>query len=622
MAIKILPDVLINQIAAGEVVERPASVVKELVENSLDAGASRIQIDIEQGGTKLIRIQDDGCGIPQEALGLAVLRHATSKITSLEDLEGVASFGFRGEALASIASVARLDLSSRRLHAPQGWRLQPGSSQPEPTPLEMGTLIEVRDLFYNTPARRKFLKTDTTEFGHIEAVIRRLGLANPGVRFGLRHNGRESLMLPSGRGSQDDQRRLEQILGKDFADRALAFVKEGSGLRLSGWLAPPTLSRAQADMQFFYVNRRLVRDKLVGHAVRQAYQDVLYHGRQPLYVIFLELAPERVDVNVHPAKTEVRFRDARLVHDFIFRSLHQVIADTGPARQGAAGEGQDAALAQHQYPPLGTALAGHDGPRRQTALPLAVAEGFSARYQSRPQAAAFAASLDWQRPESIETGGAGAGARPDSGQMEAAVQSPVSSLIPPLGFALAQLHDIYILAQNAQGLVLVDMHAAHERITYEGLKRRMLAGTIPSQPLLVPETLEVDAIEADLALEARQLLLELGLELDRIGPRTLVIRAMPALLRGANAQALVGDILAELKAYGQSSRLREEQQRVLATMACHGSVRAGRSLGLQEMNALLRDMERTERADQCNHGRPTWVQLDMKALDGLFLRGR
>jgi DNA mismatch repair protein MutL len=619
MAIKLLPDVLINQIAAGEVVERPASVVKELVENSLDAGASRIQIDIEQGGAKLIRIQDDGCGIPQEALGLAVLRHATSKIASLEDLEGVASFGFRGEALASIASVARLDLSSRTAQASQGWRLQPGGSQPEPTPLEMGTLIEVRELFYNTPARRKFLKADTTEFGHIEAIIRRLGLANPGVRFGLKHNGRESLVLPPGSESQAQHRRLEQILGKDFADRALAFVKEDAGLRLSGWLAPPSLSRAQADMQFFYVNRRLVRDKLVGHAVRQAYQDVLYHGRQPLYVIFLELAPERVDVNVHPAKTEVRFRDARLVHDFIFRSLHQVIAEHGPARQGVAGYRQASEVPEvvglqprHSLNLQGAQMAFNSAwPQRQTALPLAVAEAATREYQSESQTAAFAASLSWQHPVAM-----------GAGQVNGPPEGADLPLIPPLGFALAQLHDIYILAQNIQGLVLVDMHAAHERITYEGLKHRMLTGTIPSQPLLVPETLEVDAIEADLAQEARPLLLELGLELDRIGPRTLVIRAMPALLRGANAQALVGDILAELKIYGQSNRLREEQQRVLATMACHGSVRAGRSLGLQEMNALLRDMERTERADQCNHGRPTWVQLDMQALDGLFLRGR
>lgn len=607
MSIKRLPETLINQIAAGEVIERPASVVKELVENSLDAGASRIQIDIEEGGSRVIRIQDNGLGISPEALGLALERHATSKIASLDDLESVASMGFRGEALASIASVSRLDISSRTADEAQGWRLQPGERQPAPTPMEQGTLIEVRDLFYNTPARRKFLKSTTTEFGHIEAVIRRLGLANPAVRFGLRHNGRELLVLPPSTGSADHLRRLGQILGKDFADQALAFVKEMAketagktgGLRLSGWLAPPTLSRAQADMQFFYVNRRLVRDKLVGHAVRQAYQDVLYHGRQPLFVIFLELEPNRVDVNVHPAKTEVRFRDARLVHDFIFHSLHQVIADSRPGR-GGLGTSQTMASAQsahHQSQSL---------PRfeQQASLPLGIAE---ARPQYPAARATFAASLNWQRPVTTAS-------------------SPGTDLpqdaIPPLGFALAQLHEIYILAQNAQGLVLVDMHAAHERITYEGLKERMLAGTIPSQPLLVPETLEVSAIEVELAMEASPALLELGLEIGGLGPTTLVIRAMPALLRGADAKALLQAILAELVDFGQSNRLREEHHRVLATMACHGSVRAGRSLSLAEMNALLRDMERTERADQCNHGRPTWVQLDMKMLDALFQRGR
>ncbi|MBF0257092.1 MAG: DNA mismatch repair endonuclease MutL, partial [Gammaproteobacteria bacterium] len=607
MPIKQLPDQLINQIAAGEVVERPSSVVKELVENSLDAGSRRIEVQIEQGGAKLIRVQDDGCGIPAAELSLALSRHATSKIASLSDLEGVLSMGFRGEALPSIASVSRLSLTSRAAGEDSAWQIDTGQPA-RPAALPQGTLIEVRDLFYNTPARRKFLKAEKTEFGHIETLLKRLALARPEVRFSLQHNGREVFSLAAADSEAERNRRLGLLLGKAFVDQVLSFEQAAAGLRLYGWLGLPTFSRSQADMQFFYVNGRMVRDKLLGHAVRQGYQDVLYHGRHPAYVLFLEIDPAQVDVNVHPAKSEVRFRDGRLVHDFLFRSLHQVLAATQAGAQAPASFA-DAPPSTQAAPASASGGSGFQ-PRYQQAMPLGVAE--SARQ--------YQASLNWQRPlqeaqmpapAAVLTG---ASARQGEAEPDGATQAPL------LGFALAQLHGIYILAQNAAGLVLVDMHAAHERISYEQLKQRFDQENIAVQPLLVPETVHVSAAEADRCEAEAEFLAQLGVQVDRIGKESLVVRALPALLRGADAAQLLRDLLADLMEYGSTRRLQEQSNRILATMACHGSVRANRRLSIEEMNALLRDMERTERSGQCNHGRPTWVQLDLKALDGLFMR--
>lgn len=599
MKIKALPDHLINQIAAGEVVERPASVVKELVENSLDAGARRIDVTIEHGGVKLIRIQDDGCGIAQNELALALSRHATSKIGSLEDLEGVCSMGFRGEALPSIASVSRLGLTSRAEASDTAWQMTTGLDDPSPASLNKGTLIEVHDLFYNTPARRKFLKTEKTEFSHIETLMKRLAVARFDVRFSLTHNGREIFSLPAAGQSEQKGRRLSMLLGQAFLDQSLLFEHESAGLRLYGWLARPTFSRSQADMQYFYVNGRMVRDRLVTHAVRQAYQDVLYHGRHPAYVVFLEIDPVKVDVNVHPTKHEIRFRDGRLAHDFIFRTLHQVIAEDAPEvtddlstapnmadrgatlRQGSAVENSSPHSGYSQRP-----------------MPLRVNESRGA----------YAAAMAMQQPMAKSADPADA--------------SSAEQEVPPLGFALAQLHGIYILAQNREGLILVDMHAAHERITYEQLKTRISGEGIPSQPLLVPERVQVSEREAELAEQQLSTFSQFGLQVDRIDREVLVLRAMPALLRGADGAQLLRDLLSDLVVFGSSSRIEEEINKVLATMACHGSVRANRNLTQAEMNQLLRDMEQTERIGQCNHGRPTWKALSLKDLDALFMRGQ
>jgi DNA mismatch repair protein MutL len=602
MPIKALPEHLINQIAAGEVVERPASVVKELVENSLDAGADRIDVHIEQGGTRLIRVQDDGCGIAADELMLALSRHATSKITSLQDLEAVLSMGFRGEALPSIASVSRLNLVSRVEAGSSGWQTD-GSQPAKPASMRRGTLIEVRDLFYNTPARRKFLKTEKTEFGHIETQLKRLAMARSQVRLSLHHNGREVFSLPAARDEAERARRLGLLLGKGFVENALSFEQTAAGLRVYGWLGLPVFSRSQADMQYFYVNGRMVRDKLVSHAVRQGYQDVLYQGRHPAYVIFLEMDPTRVDVNVHPAKSEVRFRDGRLVHDFLFRSLHQVLAETGPATESPSSQAGDLATSTQPQPPAG------NSPRsfQQAGMPLGMGES----------SGHYSASLDWQRPGGPAEAGPAAGGTPALPEADGEADG-----IPPLGFALAQLQGVYILAQNQQGLVLVDMHAAHERIRYEQLKSRLEGDGIAVQPLLVPQTLYVSEAEAERCEAEAAFLQRMGLQVDRLGRESLVVRSLPALLRGADAARLLRDLLADLMEYGVSQRLEQETNAILATMACHGSVRANRRLGMEEMNALLREMERTERSGQCNHGRPTWVQLSMKALDGLFMRGQ
>jgi DNA mismatch repair protein MutL len=600
--IRALPTQLVNQIAAGEVVERPASVVKELVENSLDAGARRIQIDVEQGGIKLIRISDDGEGIEKDELALALSRHATSKLQALEDLERIASMGFRGEALPAIASVSRLTLASRARDAQQAWELEGEGDDVRPAALSCGTVVSVRDLFYNTPARRKFLRKDKTEFGHLEQVVKRLALVRPDVAFILSHNGREVFAARQAGDRESHERRLADLLGAAFLEQALYFDHAAAGLTLRGWVARPVFSRSQADMQHFYVNQRMVRDKLVTHAVRQAFQDVLYHGRHPAYVLFLDLNPALVDVNVHPTKHEVRFREGRLVHDFLFRTLHQVLAE--PAGEGL----QEGAAATEPAASGDIPAIDDDRPAsrpsawqpQQSRMPLGVGE----------RREAYRAAQAWQAPRAV----------PDMSDL--ATQTPEQTDSHPLGFAIAQLHGVYVLAQNERGLVLVDMHAAHERITYEAFKQARTGEGIKSQPLLVPVSVAVSRREADMAEQHGAVFAELGMEVDRLGDQSLVVRALPALLRQADAERLLRDVLADLVVHGSSQRILEQINQVLATMACHGSVRANRRLGIEEMNALLRDIERTERSGQCNHGRPTWTQLDMTALDRLFLRGR
>ena len=597
MRIHALPPQLINQIAAGEVVERPASVIKELVENSLDAGASRIDVEIEQGGIKLMRVKDDGLGIHREDLALALARHATSKITDLNDLERVTSMGFRGEALPSIASVSRLGISSRAADAESGWCVSSDGTadveQPSPAAHPGGTSIEVRDLFYNTPARRKFLKTEKTEFGHIENLVRQLALGHFNVAFSLRHNRRETLMLPVAEQRVDQERRLAEVLGPAFLEQAIFLEQVHAGLRLTGWVAHPTFSRSQGDMQYFYVNGRAIRDKLVTHAVRQAYRDVLYHGRHPAYVLYLSIDPVMVDVNVHPTKHEVRFRDGRTVHDFLFRTLHHALSDTSPGQAVDTDTGEI----------LPVAAPADDQSPRET-FGTDAQQPF--RFKIRERSSGYQPSFNIQHPG--EPGPAG-------------LDGP-ESLVPPLGYALAQLKGVYILAENEEGLVLVDMHAAHERITYERFKKDRSSSGIRSQPLLVPVSVAVSRREADLAESQQEMFHGLGMEVDRLGAETLVIRAIPILLQGTDPEKLLRDLLSDLVVFGNSKRVETEIDQVLATMACHGSVRANRRLTLEEMNALLRDMEATERSDQCNHGRPTWTRLEMKDLDRLFLRGR
>ena len=594
---------LANQIAAGEVVERPASVVKELVENALDADSTRIDIDIEEGGVKRIRVRDNGAGVHADDLPLALMRHATSKIHDLEDLEAVATLGFRGEALASIASVSRLTLTTSDNDAGLGHAVSSEGrdmrAQVDAAAHARGTTVDVRDLFFNTPARRKFLKSENTEFSHIEETVKRLALANPDIAFSLTHNGRQVHGLRPATEEMEWRRRVTSLCGPAFMDSAIPVDIDHSGLRLRGWLGLPTFSRAQADLQYFYVNGRMVRDRVVTHAVRQAYADVLFHGRHPAYVLFFELDPGAVDVNVHPTKHEVRFREQRHVHDFLYRSLHRIIAGLKPQDQAPASTGSLAIETLHEQSPLalpaGSPYTPTDGSH---ASPVQ-----ATTYQTNENRAAFAPGLAFQRPTTF-----------------AAETTPGE--VPPLGFAIAQLHGIYILAQSAEGLIIVDMHAAHERITYERLKSNLSANTLASQPLLVPLSLAVSTREADLAENDSEFFRRLGFELERMGPETLLVRAVPTLLGQARAEALVRDVLADLAVHGNTRRIEETQNELLATMACHGSVRAGRMLSITEMNALLRDMEATERAGQCNHGRPTWTRLTMGDLDKLFLRGR
>jgi DNA mismatch repair protein MutL len=620
--IQLLSPRLANQIAAGEVVERPASVIKELLENSLDAGARRIDVEVEQGGVKLLRVRDDGSGIPADDLPLALARHATSKIRELEDLEKVLSLGFRGEALASISSVARLCMTSRTAEAEQAWQVETEGRDMEarvqPAAHPVGTSVEVRDLFFNTPARRKFLRAEKTEFDHLQEVIKRLALARFDVAFHLRHNGKSVLALHEAHDEQARGRRVGAVCGPGFLEQALPIEVERNGLHLHGWVGLPTFSRSQADLQYFYVNGRAVRDKLVAHAVRQAYRDVLFNGRHPTFVLFLEVDPAVVDVNVHPTKHEVRFRDGRMVHDFLYGTLHRALGEVRPEDRLAAPASVTAMVR-----PTGLA-AGEFGPQAEM--------GLAAQLLEQPTQAAGSV---WRSPGAGYQSFSGGSALPLAeaqstyreyfapleGSTPAALPDS-SGDIPPLGYAIAQLKGVYVLAENAHGLVLVDMHAAHERITYERLKTAMACESLRSQPLLVPESIALSQREADCAEEHGQWFARLGFELQRIGPETLAIRQIPALLKQAEATRLVRDVLADLLEYGTSDRIQAHLNELLATMACHGAVRANRRLTLPEMNALLRDMESTERSGQCNHGRPTWTQLAMDDLDKLFLRGR
>ena len=604
--IKPLPDLLISQIAAGEVVERPASVLKELLENSLDAGATKIDVQLEEGGVRLIRVADDGVGIAPEDLPPALARHATSKIASLDELERVGSYGFRGEALASIASVARVSITSRALNAAHGWRIHSGlppgplpgeggdhigaarhaaNFPVEPAALAAGTVIEVADLYFNTPARRKFLKAEATEFAHCDEVLRRMALARPDVAFTLSHNGAARRRLVSA----DFQRRAKEIIGEEFFPHARPLDAAAGPLRLSGLAALPAYSRSGRDEQYFFVNGRYVRDKLLTHAARQAWADILHGQRHPAYVLFLELDPAGVDVNVHPAKTEVRFRDARGIHQFVFHALQRTLA----APLSAAATRQEAAPAAPPYASSAFSYARQSG--------LGVEEPAARAYLEFARAAFADAAI---------------------GVLPAPTPDRHEETSPLLGYAIAQLHGVYILAQNAGGLVLVDMHASHERILYEKLKTSLDAGPPATQSLLVPLVLSASEAEMATAGEQHDTLARLGFAIAAAGPRELAVRSLPALLAGGNAVDLVRSLLRDLAEHPASRVIETRRNELLATMACHGAVRAHRQLSLPEMNALLRQMEETERADQCNHGRPTWVQLSMTELDRLFMRGR
>ncbi len=631
--IQLLSPRLANQIAAGEVVERPASVLKELLENCVDAGASRVDVDVEEGGVKLIRVRDNGGGIAHDDLPLAVARHATSKIHQLEDLEGVATLGFRGEALASISSVSRLLLTSSDNDSGAGWRVETEgrdmAAKIAPSAHPQGTSVEVRDLFFNTPARRKFLRSEKTEFNHLEEVFRKLALSHFDVAFSLRTNGRAQHLLKPATTEMEQDRRIASLLGAHFVENAVRVDVSIGELRLWGWMGLPTFSRAQSDLQYFFVNGRAIRDKVVNHAVRQAYSDVLYHDRHPAYVLFLTLDPRNVDVNVHPTKHEVRFRESRQVHDFLYRSLHRAIAEITPAQAAPAVMSVDTGSAS---------VTDFSAPmREQAALNIGVggagshtdAQGGRYPVWSGGDAASPAANRTsmeaYQQLHAPLNSGINESAAAVAAWMENATSAlPASddASTPPLGFALAQLHGIYILSQNQHGLVLVDMHAAHERITYERMKQSWAEDRLRAQPLLVPLSMAVSQKEADLADERPDWFSRLGFRIERMGPETLLVREVPALVAEGKVEPLVRDVLADLRAHGTSQRIEGHINELLATMACHGSVRANRRLTVMEMNALLRDMEATERSGQCNHGRPTWVQLTLRDLDKLFMRGR
>ena len=584
--IRSLPELLVNQIAAGEVVDRPAAALKELMENSLDAGARSVAVDLAEGGVRRLRVVDDGAGIERDDLPLAVARFATSKIATLEDLERAATLGFRGEALASIGAVARLAIVSRREADRHAWRIACEAGQVsavEPAALAAGTTVEAEDLYFNTPARRKFLKSEATEFARCDEAYSRIALSRPGVAFSLTHNGRRSSHLPP----EGLRERAARVVGEEFARDAIEVSSEGSRARLGGLVAPPGFTLASREAQYLFVNGRFVRDKVVAHAIREAYADVLHHDRHPAYVLFLDVDPALVDVNVHPAKSEVRFRESNAMHQFVFHSLARALA-APLAAAGLPRVGGD--------PGQDSRVRGNDG------LAAFQQGGLEVAQPSRGYEAFFAGALVDER--------------------RGTAQAAAPAQTPTLGFALAQLQGVYILAQNMAGLVIVDMHAAHERIVYEGLKDALEAASLPSQPLLVPIQMTATAEEVEQAGEGRAELESLGFDVAASGPRELVIRAVPALLADLDSQGLLRSVLREMREFGASRVLMERRNELLSTMACHAAVRANRSLTIPEMNALLRQMEQTERAGSCNHGRPTWHQFAMSDLDRLFMRGR
>ena len=638
--IRVLPDGLISQIAAGEVVERPASVVKELLENALDAGARRIEVRLQGGGARRIVVSDDGSGIPRVQLPLALQRHATSKIASLEDLERVATLGFRGEALASIASVAVVSIVSRTLQDAHAWRIDAASGAVEPAAGNPGTRIDVADLFYNTPARRKFLRSEGTELGHCITVVERVAAAHPEVSFHVWHDTRCVIDAPAAPLIE----RTRVLMPQEFAAASRVVDAQAGAIALGGWVGAPTAARARADAQYFYVNDRFVRDKVLSHAVRAAYADVLHGASQPMYCLFLRIDPAAVDVNVHPSKSEVRFRDSSAVHQFVRHAVERALA---PPAAGLAGDAQHAASAADGkgagnlgMPPTPGGHLANGGAlqRRLDNFRPSAAQGLLAMAVQAP--AGPGAYAPWLTPEraavhatgnDAAAGATGDHARPfgrtaaDSAAEaapHATAGDPAGALAPPLGFAVAQLGGIYILARNAHGLVIVDMHAAHERIVYEGLKHALGAGELAQQQLLIPHIFAASALDVATAEEHAATLARIGLDLHPAGPQQLSLRALPQLLLQADAPPLVRQVLADLREFGAERVLVERRDELLSTMACHGAVRANRILTLDEMNALLRQMEQTERSDQCNHGRPTWVQLDYADLDRLFLRGR
>ena len=595
--IRPLPDILINQIAAGEVVERPASVVKEVLENALDAGSRAIEIQLEQGGVRRIRITDDGCGIAKEELALALDRHATSKIASLDDLERVNTMGFRGEALAAISAVSRTTITSRASGSAHAWRIDGMDRSVAPAALNAGTVVEVADLYYNTPARRKFLKSEATEFAHCDEMFRRAALARPDVAFQFAHNGRVSHRLQP----TDPKRRIAALMGDDFLEHARAVEADAGALRLTGFACVPAYSRANRDAQYFFVNGRFVRDKLLSHAARQAYADVLHGQRHPAYVLFLELDPAGVDVNVHPAKIEVRFRESRAVHQFVFHAISRALAESGAAL---------AADRETPAPPVGAVA---HAPEPRWAPPVQTRLAMESTTRSYFD---FAASAHPDAPLLRVND-----ATPAANYAAAAQASPGTNDDAPLGYAIAQLHGIYVLAQNAKGMVIVDMHAAHERILYEKLKT-VLDGRPAVQRLLMPAVISLGARDMAAAEEHADVLAGMGFEVAPAGPEELAIRSVPALLAQANVGELVRNLLAELREYPATEVITARRNELLGTMACHGAVRANRQLTIPEMNALLRDMEATERADQCNHGRPTWTQFSLAEMDRFFMRGQ
>ncbi|KWI54759.1 DNA mismatch repair protein MutL [Burkholderia ubonensis] len=637
-AIQPLPDQLISQIAAGEVVERPASVVKELLENALDAGANTLRIVLEEGGVKRISITDDGCGIPPGELPLALMRHATSKIRSLEELEAVATLGFRGEALASIASVAEMFITSRTADAAHATRIDAQTGVLAPAAGAVGTTIEVRELYFNTPARRKFLKSEQTEFGHCVEMIRRAALARPDVAISVLHNGKAVEHW----NATEPTQRVAKILGEGFATAYLPLDERAGPLAVYGCAGLPTASRGRADQQYFFVNGRFVRDKLLTHAVRAAYEDVLHGDRYPSYVLFLDLPPEAVDVNVHPSKIEVRFRDSRSIHQYVFHAVQRALARHAGASPETTAGGHAAHIAAAPGPasfqgtPLGQAASGGGSPAptpsqgstwlrqaRMTQGTLPVAQPlalYDALFGRKDSGAGTPAGTTAVAHDAADAGDAPAA--PLAGFAAAPSLAHTAHDDQPLGFALGQIHGIYVLAQNAHGLVIVDMHAAHERILYEQFKHALADRSVAVQALLLPVSMNATPVEIGTVEEERETLESLGFDLAVLSPTTLAIRAVPALLKDADLQALARAVLADLHAFGGSRVLTERQHELLGTLACHHAVRANRRLTLDEMNALLRQMEATERADQCNHGRPTWYQLTLGDLDRLFMRGQ